>query len=781
MTSTRKSVDESTSVRGAPTARSRAGAGRPAPGTLVLHGQHLDVRYDLASGRWQIEGDAAGVSWRLEASAVVELIDPLGQVERRDVASAALVSCDETAPEAVGREVQVWRAWPDGLTVRQRLAVTADEPSLVAELAVRAPRDFRLSLRALSPLVSPDSSVPNLRVRDTTERHSAPAMPTAPLRWQVLDVGWSAAEPAVVRPLVAGEPRGATGLAAVGDRRGRFRLTMGFLDATAAVGRYRFEASDLESLRLEGEADFGTVELGTGEVSSGPLWIRVGPVEVALARFADAWRGRHLPGVRPPSLVEWTTPESAARPPTEARVLDALGSLAGWSGVETLDAVTVGAGWEASEGDWTPDPERFPRGFLALRDLAHAEGWRVGIAISPLLVSRTSELFHRHPGWVLRSSTGDPIAVAPDQPDLFALDPSQPCVVDWLRSIGRGIADEWALDLARIDRLEQCVVAGWQANGYLSPVQAYRRGLAALRESLGGRPLIASGAPLFASLGEVDGLLTDSAPLWRADPSTPLRAFLWRTGGLTGAGPLSMDREGQTLDEARAAATIASLAGGIVTLVGDLSALPPERLEALRACLPPYDASSIVPIDPLGPDGPSLFACRVKAGWDDYLLLLALNSRDVPVARVIPLERLGLPPGRYHAYEFWSQRYLGIVTERLAIEHIPAGGCAVVAIRQALDEPRVVGTSLHVTLGAMALQGASFDRRNCRLHLAVGAVGEREGTIAVALPRGWTPGPLRGTGGDLSIRQTTERLAVIDVRFKDVAEMELEFWPRSSR
>ena len=749
---------------------------RPRLGTIGLRGRCMEFQYDLATGRWQSQGESRGIGWRLESSACVELVDQLGQYTRRDVANSALVTCDEELPEGSGRRIQVWRVWPDGLAVCQRFAIHPDQPNLVAELSIRAPRQYRLALRSLSPLACPDSTAPNLtlssRDNEGRSRMSAPA----PSEWRVLDLGWSAAEPAVVLPVEPGAEVIATGLAALGPSDAPFRLTMGFLDAGAVVGRYRLDALDARRLGLDGEADFGTIDLGTGEVTGGPLWIWIGPVEDALPRFAVAWRERHPPNGQLPSFVQWVVKDSDTFETSEAGTLDRLGTLAARTGSAALDVVTIGAGWQHSQGDWTEDLNRFPHGLQALRSAIDAQGFRSGVTVSPFLVARSSELFRQHPTWVVRSPTGDPIAVCPDLPDTFGLDLSQPSVVEWLRTIGRRIADDWTFDLVLIDCLDQSVVSGWREDGFVSPLQAFRSGLRAIKEPLSNRPLVASGGPLFASLGIADALLTDHRPLWRADPSASLRAFLRRTGMLTGSGPVRLDWPGQTLDEARAAATIASFAGGAITLAGDLRALSPERAEVLRASLPPYDACSIVPIDPIGVDGPCLFACQVKLDWDDYFLLVVLNPRDRPVARVISLASLGLAPGRYHAFEFWSQHYLGILTKRIVLELIPSGGCAVVAIRPALEVPRIVGTSLHVSMGAIALQGASFDRQNRRLHLAIGAAGERHGTLTVALPRTWTPGPIRGTGGAMSVHQTTDQLAEIDVTFTDVAELELEFW-----
>src|SRR5262249_2335626 len=161
-------------------------------------------------------------------------------------------------------------------------------------------------------------------------------------------------------------------------------------------------------------------------------------------------------------------------------------------------------------------------------------------------------------------------------------------------------------------------------------------------------------------------------------------------GPAVSAGPLVVNGEGQTLDEARAAATIASLGGGALAIVGCGEPLSTEHARILGAALPPLHGA-VVPLDVFAPEGPRLFGGRFSPAWEDWLLLVALNTAAVPATLDVPFQTLRLS-GPHHAFEFWSQAYLGIVDERLTIASVPPGGCAVVALRPAQDVPQVIGT-----------------------------------------------------------------------------------------
>ncbi|MDT0569483.1 alpha-galactosidase [Streptomyces sp. DSM 3412] len=63
----------------------------------------------------------------------------------------------------------------------------------------------------------------------------------------------------------------------------------------------------------------------------------------------------------------------------------------GWFGARTSD--------RAGLGDWTPNPDRFPKGLRPLADQVHALGMQFGIWVEPEMVNPDSELYRAHPEW----------------------------------------------------------------------------------------------------------------------------------------------------------------------------------------------------------------------------------------------------------------------------------------------------------------------------------------------------------------------------------------------
>jgi alpha-galactosidase len=72
-----------------------------------------------------------------------------------------------------------------------------------------------------------------------------------------------------------------------------------------------------------------------------------------------------------------------------------------------LDIWWMDAGWYPFRGnwasivDWMPDPERFPRGFRPISDLAHTHGSRLMVWFEPERVVDHSWLADNHPEWLL--------------------------------------------------------------------------------------------------------------------------------------------------------------------------------------------------------------------------------------------------------------------------------------------------------------------------------------------------------------------------------------------
>ncbi|WP_328836071.1 alpha-galactosidase [Streptomyces europaeiscabiei] len=175
-------------------------------------------------------------------------------------------------------------------------------------------------------------------------------------------------------------------------------------------GSWRIAVAQLPDARVQitggaGYDESGLLRLDTGETFTTPvfagLWSDGG--------FGGASRAWHayqrtyiIPDAdqdRPVLFNSWEATEfdiSEEQQGTLARRAAAIGVELfvvddGWFGARTSD--------RAGLGDWTPNPDRFPKGLKPLADYVHALGMQFGIWVEPEMVNPDSELYRAHPEW----------------------------------------------------------------------------------------------------------------------------------------------------------------------------------------------------------------------------------------------------------------------------------------------------------------------------------------------------------------------------------------------
>jgi alpha-galactosidase len=164
-----------------------------------------------------------------------------------------------------------------------------------------------------------------------------------------------------------------------------------------------------------------------------------------------------------------------------------------------VDVVQIDDGWSLGTGEWTsPDPAfgSLPDAVAAIRDT----GRRAGIWLAPFTVGSRSSVAVEHPDWLVGPAGhnwGD---------DLVGLDLTHPGVRAYLTDVF-GALRELGIDYAKLDFLYGGAVPGRRSDASATPIEAYRSGLALIREVLGDDAfLLGCGAPILPSVGLVDAM-----------------------------------------------------------------------------------------------------------------------------------------------------------------------------------------------------------------------------------------------------------------------------------
>ena len=417
-----------------------------------------------------------------------------------------------------------------------------------------------------------------------------------------------------------------------------------------------------------------------------------------------------------------------------------------------LDVFVIDDGYETSIGDWlNVDKAKYPDGMAQIAQQIRESGYRPGIWIAPFAASASSTLYANHPDWVLRNEQAEPIVAWQHWgQDIYALDLSLVDVQGWLTDVFRTLSEEWGFEFFKIDFVFSAALAGVRSDARLTRAQALRRGLETIRAVIGDKFLLGCGAPLGPSVGVVDAMRigpdvhVDWNPLWQ-DLSAPsvantllntiARGFMHRKLWLNDPDCLPLRPRGDdsnlVLNEMRTLTTAAALSGGLVINSDNTPTIRRGRLKYLRRVLPPYGQRAI-PIDLFENERPELFALPVETAWGSWMVVGLLNWSDRSRVTTLDLARLGMPAGRYHAFNYWRQRYLGVVRDEVVIAPHQPHETVLLLLKPVADQLQLLTSTFHVLQGAVEIKDVRL--QGTSLIVQMEKPGKQAGYLWFALP-----------------------------------------------
>jgi len=276
---------------------------------------------------------------------------------------------------------------------------------------------------------------------------------------------------------------------------------------------------------------------------------------------------------------------------------------------------------------------------------------------------------------------------------------------------------------SRADRLQDLQPDGVQLiEGQTeTEVPSYRSRLAQAREQLeSGTLLVASSAPFAASVGLVDARGADgNAPPGARDLDL---AFTNQRLWLLAPGPLRV-ADG-SLAEARTRASIAGLAGGLLTLADDIDTLSDERFAILQRILPPLAREANPPL------AKGMLVTPLVGG---RLAVLLLNPEAKPTDLALPFRALGLR-GPFHGFDFWENQPLGLLDDGVPARGVDPGGCRVIGLTPPSDRAQVIGSSLHIGMGTLEVASLLPHSRSGHV-LSLRLAGAHHGEVWITEPQ----------------------------------------------
>ncbi|MBI4567021.1 MAG: alpha-galactosidase [Planctomycetes bacterium] len=499
------------------------------------------------------------------------------------------------------------------------------------------------------------------------------------------------------------------------------------------------------------------------------LYAARGDVFGALEDFGRAVAAFHHRPARPPADVPdgWNSWGGGAgsggqgQAITEGYVLENLAFAERHYRPYGLRNFQIDDGWQVGVGDWTPDPVRFPNGLAPVARAIARAGFAPGLWIAPFMVSRDSALFREHPEWLAKKGF---LGLRLSPRDWEPLDLTRPEVKQWLARLFERVTREWGFRFIKLDFAYWAALSEGHFDPAKSSAEAFHDGLRVVRDAIGPNVHLLTVGMLGTSFDVADSfrLSLDNQPDWEGRGrgmgtqglKPTYRTFARRYylhGTLWANHPdLLFFREPLTTDEATAFATAVGLSGGIVKLGERFTDMDAARRRVHTRFLPVHGVSGR-PRDLFEREFPEVWRLPIEASGEKYDLIGLFNwGRNVDLntgqampeaARVHRLSpaALGLPAGRYTAFEFWRGQPLGDVDtagDANAAYDIPLQPrtCALVALRPALDRPHLLSWDRHFTQGAECFHGQTWNGDANRLTLAFETVAGESGRLWLRVP-----------------------------------------------
>ena len=398
-----------------------------------------------------------------------------------------------------------------------------------------------------------------------------------------------------------------------------------------------------------------------------------------------------------------------------------------------LEYIQIDEGYQRWHGDWEGN-ERFPHGMKWLAEKIKGFGFKPGLWISPYVISEPTDLFQKHPEWLLKKSDdtikriGNWEGEIPDwaineNPKRYCLDITHPEAAKWMSNLFDTIANQWGYEMIKIDFMAWSILAADKFyDPTVSSAQVYRKGLEIMRNAVGDKCHILECGPGAITVGLIDSMRIEadinygfSEAAWKTyflDPACSASAaakryYFHKKTWVNDADHVCLNL--LNYQQAEAAATIIALSGGNMISGDRLIQLDAVKLEIIKKITPSFGEAAF-PVDLFDSYMPSVFALNIKKQFSEWTVAAFFNSSLTEnVEKKFSLERLRLKQNKiYLAFNFWKQQFLGEITNEIKVT-IQPGSVTLIALHEKLDRPQFISTDRHVLQGAVEIENINWN------------------------------------------------------------------------
>jgi alpha-galactosidase len=454
---------------------------------------------------------------------------------------------------------------------------------------------------------------------------------------------------------------------------------LGFTSCRRFAGLFRVSPAgtlqvvvDLEGLtvapgdRLELE-EFVTLRGSTRDAVLGEIGVRIAakhPRRTSGTPVFDAARTRGERVERPPT--GWCSWYCFGARVTAQNIIDNLDAIE--KKIPGLTYVQIDDGYQPAMGDWLETGAAFGGDVRKVLETIRQRGFRPAIWVAPFIAEQQSHVFQQHPDWFVKDADDSPLRS--DKVTFggwrhgpwFVLDGTHPDVQAHFEHVFRTMRQEWGVSYFKLDANFWGAIHGGRFHDPTATrIDAYRRGMEAIRRGAGDGFILGCNHPLWPSLGLIDGSRSsnDIRRSWDRIKTTAQQNLLrgWQNGRLWWNDPDAICLSGDLPENEYVFHATAIYATGGMALSGDdLSMLPEPRLAMLKKLVPPTGIAAAF-------DDSALSVGRIALA--DKKMLCFFNWDDTPATLSARL------PEAATVRDYWTGERLGR-RQDITIRDLPA-------------------------------------------------------------------------------------------------------------
>ena len=440
-------------------------------------------------------------------------------------------------------------------------------------------------------------------------------------------------------------------------------MTLAFTSCRRFQGRFY-----LRQGHVEVAVDTEGIEMAPGAVwDLEEFFVASGQRNDVLRRVAASIEKNHPQPIFHPEPTGWCSWYCFGPRVTSQNVLDNLDAIA--DRLPALKYIQIDDGYQAAMGDWLSTGKAFGGDILGVLKEIRRRGFEPAIWVAPFVAEQNSQVFREHPEWFLQDNSGQPLASNTvsfggwRRGPWYAIDGTHPGAQKHLEDVFRTMRRDWGCTYFKMDaNFWGALHGGRHHDRAATRIEAYRRGMEAIRRGAGDAFLLGCNHPIWPSFGLIHGSRSsdDIKRTWAKIRGVARQTMFrnWQNGRLWWNDPDAIVLTGDLpMNEFLFHATACYASGGMALSGDDLTTMPADRVAILKKLVPPSGVAAEFDDDSL------------QVGWirlPGAMRVCVFNWSEAPKTIAFRL------PRKSRITDFWSGEDLGPHQDEYQVESLAA-------------------------------------------------------------------------------------------------------------